>query len=67
MKSCIIFSCVLAAAMAAAYTDKFDNVDVMEILQNPVLFQNYYNCLMELGPCTADAKELRSKNSIKGI
>ncbi|XP_054277358.1 ejaculatory bulb-specific protein 3-like [Macrosteles quadrilineatus] len=59
----VIVSVVVAlAALAAAddgYTTKFDNVDIDNILQNDRLLKNYFHCLMDKGPCTADGKELK--------
>lgn len=43
------------------YTTKYDNIDIDRILQSKRLMQNYVNCLLEKGPCTADGKELKSK------
>nr|XP_012220507.1 PREDICTED: ejaculatory bulb-specific protein 3-like [Linepithema humile] len=42
------------------YTDKYDDVDVIQILENEKLRDQYYKCFMEQGPClTGDAKFLR--------
>ncbi|XP_059479528.1 ejaculatory bulb-specific protein 3-like [Neocloeon triangulifer] len=58
---------LLVAAAAAApqkvpdkYTNKFDTVDIDQILASERLVGNYFNCLMERGPCTAEGTELRS-------
>ncbi|XP_059478967.1 ejaculatory bulb-specific protein 3-like [Neocloeon triangulifer] len=63
------FQLVLLAALVAVavaqkdkketYTTKFDNIDIDQILKSDRLIKNYYNCLMEKGPCTADGKELK--------
>ncbi|XP_058821017.1 ejaculatory bulb-specific protein 3-like [Topomyia yanbarensis] len=56
---------VLAAAMVVvlgqdlSYTNKYDNIDVDEILKSPRLFTSYYKCLMDMGPCTAEGNELK--------
>ncbi|NP_001298147.1 ejaculatory bulb-specific protein 3-like precursor [Stomoxys calcitrans] len=52
---------VLIAAVSAEdkYTTKYDNVDVDEILKSDRLFKNYYNCLIDVGKCTPDARELK--------
>nr|ATI99856.1 chemosensory protein 17 [Oedaleus asiaticus] len=62
MKSCA-FALLLVGlvAAAAAYTTKYDNIDLDEILHNDRLLQNYYECLMkddETG-CTPDGVELK--------
>ncbi|XP_037720056.1 putative odorant-binding protein A10 [Drosophila subpulchrella] len=42
-----------------AYDDKFDNVDLDEILNQERLLINYIKCLEGTGPCTPDAKMLK--------
>nr|AYC12347.1 chemosensory protein 2 [Clostera restitura] len=65
MKSVVL--CVLGlAALAVAfpggdmYTDRYDDVNLDEILGNSRLLTPYLRCIMEEGKCTADGKELRS-------
>ncbi|CAG9837566.1 unnamed protein product [Diabrotica balteata] len=41
------------------YTTKYDNVDIDAIIKNERLLKNYFNCLMDEGPCNADGKELK--------
>uniref|UniRef100_A0A0K8TVF1 Chemosensory Protein n=1 Tax=Epiphyas postvittana TaxID=65032 RepID=A0A0K8TVF1_EPIPO len=65
MKSFIVVCFFALAAVAYArpgdqYTDKFDNVDLDEILSNRRLLVPYLKCVLEQGKCTADGKELRS-------
>lgn len=50
---------VLAKPAEEKYTTKYDNVDVNEILNNPRLFTNYVNCLLDKGNCTPEGKELK--------
>ncbi|EFN72617.1 Putative odorant-binding protein A10 [Camponotus floridanus] len=51
----IALMCVLAEE--EKYEDKYDDIDVHEILQNAKLREQYYKCFMVTGPCvTADAK-----------
>lgn len=46
--------CVLAEEL---YSDKYDNIDPISILQNDKLRDEYYNCFLEKAPCpTEDAK-----------
>lgn len=55
---------VLVAAVLAAddkYTNKFDNVNVDDILKNQRLLDNYFKCLMDKGRCTPDGAELKSE------
>ncbi|XP_070169011.1 ejaculatory bulb-specific protein 3-like [Polyergus mexicanus] len=50
----IALLCVFAEEL---YSDKYDYIDVKEILNNNKLQDQYYQCFMETGPCpTADAK-----------
>ena len=47
---------VWATQAEDTYSDKFDYVDVDEILANDRLREQYYKCFMETAPCmTADA------------
>ncbi|XP_076235356.1 chemosensory protein 3 [Calliopsis andreniformis] len=41
------------------YTDKFDNIDVDQILNSDRLLTNYFKCLMGEGRCTAEGNELK--------
>nr|QEV81552.1 chemosensory protein 7 [Grapholita molesta] len=62
----ILIVCVLALAAVAyarpgdTYTDKFDNVNLDEILENRRLLIPYIKCVLEQGKCTPDGKELKS-------
>ncbi|XP_050352516.1 ejaculatory bulb-specific protein 3-like [Nymphalis io] len=42
------------------YTDRYDNIDLDEILNNPRVLENYFKCIMDQGKCTPDGKELKS-------
>uniref|UniRef100_A0A1B0BW36 Uncharacterized protein n=1 Tax=Glossina palpalis gambiensis TaxID=67801 RepID=A0A1B0BW36_9MUSC len=57
----IIATLSVAVVMGAEekYTTKFDDVDVDEVLKSERLFKNYYNCLIDEGKCTPDARELK--------
>nr|AVM86426.1 chemosensory protein [Corythucha ciliata] len=65
MKVFVALAVFLALASAAPkpeeeqYSDKYDNVDLDEILNNDRLYKNYYNCLINKGHCSPDAKELK--------
>ncbi|XP_026277206.1 ejaculatory bulb-specific protein 3-like [Frankliniella occidentalis] len=41
------------------YTSRFDNVDLDTVLNSDRLLTNYFRCIMDEGPCTPDAKELK--------
>jgi len=49
------------------YTSRFDDVNLDEVLASDRLLGNYFRCLMERGPCTPDAAELRRKYKIRRI
>lgn len=65
IRVCVLVLAVLAAAAAQevkpTYSTRYDNIDLEEILRSERLLKNYFNCLMESGPCTPDGLELRSK------
>lgn len=44
------------------YDTKYDNIDLDELLKNDRLRKNYVKCLLNQGPCTPDAQELKSKS-----
>lgn len=50
------------AGKSQKYTTKYDNVNLQDILRNDRLFNNYYKCLLDNGPCTPDGQELKSKD-----
>ena len=49
----------VAARPEEKYTNKYDNIDIDQILHSERLLNNYYKCLMDEGRCTADANELK--------
>ncbi|KAK7865718.1 hypothetical protein R5R35_005512 [Gryllus longicercus] len=55
--------CTLWAVATAVerYTDKYDNINLQEILNNERLFKKYLECLLADSDsrCTADGRELR--------
>lgn len=64
MKNIITFSLFLLFAYVYAddkYTNKYDNINLDEILENKRLLKNYVNCLLDKGNCSPDGQELKSK------
>nr|QKK82663.1 chemosensory protein [Histia rhodope] len=63
MKSVTIL-CLLVALSSALpqnkYTDRYDNIDLDEILGNRRLLVPYVKCMLDQGPCTPEGKELRT-------
>lgn len=61
---CLAFAFVAVRAKETTYTDRFDSIDVDQILRNERLLKPYLNCLLKEGsPCTADARELKSNEN----
>lgn len=68
----VVLALLAAAAQAAPaapaaekldkYTTKYDTVDIDNILASDRLVNNYFNCLMEKGPCTPEGTELRGED-----
>nr|QRF70949.1 chemosensory protein [Semiothisa cinerearia] len=59
----LILSAVLAlAAFSAAdqYTDRYDELNVDEIVANRRLLVPYIKCVLEQGKCTAEGKEMKA-------
>ncbi|KAJ8717283.1 hypothetical protein PYW08_005682 [Mythimna loreyi] len=54
-----LISVVAVAWGASTYTDKWDNINVDEILESQRLLKAYVDCLMERGRCTPDGKALK--------
>ncbi|XP_055548197.1 ejaculatory bulb-specific protein 3-like [Wyeomyia smithii] len=50
---------IFVVAAQEQYSTKYDGIDIDEILKSERLFNNYYKCLMDDGPCTPDGKELK--------
>ncbi|CAH2042434.1 unnamed protein product, partial [Iphiclides podalirius] len=50
---------VLADEDKETYTDKYDNINIDEILENERLLEKYVECLLDKGKCTAEGKELK--------
>ncbi|XP_034835690.1 allergen Tha p 1-like [Maniola hyperantus] len=58
---CILVVAGLASAGEDTYTDRFDNVDVHEILNNKRLLITYLTCILEeKAKCTTEGRELKS-------
>ncbi|XP_053615079.1 ejaculatory bulb-specific protein 3 [Plodia interpunctella] len=61
----VILVCLLAVAALARpekeyYTDKYDNIDLDEILDNRRLLIPYIKCSLDQGKCSADGREMKS-------
>nr|XP_034835521.1 uncharacterized protein LOC117991987 [Maniola hyperantus] len=64
MKPIIIASLCLISFVVAKpaehYTDKFDGIDVKEVLANRRLLLPYVKCILDQGKCSPEGKELKS-------
>ncbi|KAH8232119.1 hypothetical protein KR038_006237 [Drosophila bunnanda] len=64
MKFLILVTLASLAAVAwgipsSTYTDKWDNINLDEILESQRLLRGYVDCLLDKGRCTPDAKTLK--------
>ncbi|KAL6261343.1 hypothetical protein P5V15_006440 [Pogonomyrmex californicus] len=50
----IALMCVLAEEL---YSDKFDDIEMIDILQNDAPQNEYYNCFVDTGSCVTDAQK----------
>nr|QLI62042.1 chemosensory protein 11 [Streltzoviella insularis] len=50
--------CILVNAQT--YTDKYDTINLDEVLSNKRLLGAYIKCVLEQGRCTPEGKELKS-------
>lgn len=59
----ILVVCMFAGLVAAGpqkeYTNKFDNINVDDVLSNNRILNNYIKCIMDKGPCTPEGRELK--------
>lgn len=58
LSACILMCLLLHSG--TAYESKYDSIDLDEVLANDRLRLNYVKCLLNEGPCTPDAQELKS-------
>nr|ALT31612.1 chemosensory protein 30 [Cnaphalocrocis medinalis] len=56
----LAFVTLVGFVSADLYTDRYDNINVEEILENRKLLVPYIKCVLEQGRCTPEGKELRA-------
>lgn len=66
MQKLIIVCLVALVACAVArpdgtYTDRYDNIDLKEIIDNRRLLVPYVKCLLGEGKCSPEGKELKGE------
>lgn len=64
MKWFVVISFLAIVALAVAdgggqYTDKYDNINLDEILDNRRVLVTYIKCALDLARCSPDGKELK--------
>ncbi|XP_063905819.1 ejaculatory bulb-specific protein 3-like [Zophobas morio] len=59
MKFVYLFLVLFGVVLCEQYTTKFDNINIDEILGSDRLLNNYFNCLLNKGPCSPDGDELK--------
>ncbi|XP_045501573.1 allergen Tha p 1-like [Colias croceus] len=50
----------VTAIAAQRYTDKYDGINIDEILSNKKVLSSYISCLLDKGRCSVNGKELKS-------
>ncbi|XP_026494664.1 allergen Tha p 1-like [Vanessa tameamea] len=59
--ACVLFLVTMVNSKPAdTYTDKFDTIDINEILENRRLLIPFIKCLLDQSKCSAEGKELKS-------
>lgn len=59
MKTILCLCALVAIAFAQKYTDKYDKIDVDELISNRRLLNPYIKCILDEGKCSADGRELK--------
>lgn len=57
----IISLFLIKIAVAEQYDDRYDDINVGEILSNKRLLTSYLKCLLDKGRCTPEGQELKGK------
>ncbi|XP_013162731.1 PREDICTED: ejaculatory bulb-specific protein 3-like [Papilio xuthus] len=55
----VFILCVVATSFAAQYTDKYDDINLKEIVENKRILLSYANCVLEKGKCSPEGKVLK--------
>lgn len=54
---------LFGTATAQPIANKQREISIDTLLNNNIVLTKYINCLLDVGPCTNDGRELKSKNS----
>ncbi|XP_045521962.1 allergen Tha p 1-like isoform X2 [Pieris brassicae] len=57
---CVCLFAFVALAVAEKYTDRYDNINLDDVLSNRRLLVPYLKCILDEGKCSADGKELKA-------
>ncbi|TGZ52089.1 ejaculatory bulb-specific protein 3-like [Temnothorax longispinosus] len=57
----LLFSLVYSGLVSGIeyYSDTYDNIDVDAIINSDRLLNQYVNCILDKGPCTADGRSIK--------
>ncbi|EFN88701.1 ejaculatory bulb-specific protein 3 [Harpegnathos saltator] len=65
---CLAALAVLAAVVAEElYSDMFDHINPDDILPNDELRNQYYNCIMDTGPCVTDDQKYMKEHAAEAF
>lgn len=51
----------LSLTLAEQYTDRYDDLDINEILANKRLLSTYIKCVLDQSRCTSEGKAIKCK------
>jgi len=59
----LLFSFMFSGLVSGTeyYSDSYNNIDVDAIINSDRLLNQYMNCILDKGPCTADGRSLKRK------
>lgn len=55
---------LISVVVCEQYTDRYDNINVDEILANRRLLMPYLKCLLDQGRCTPEGKEIKCESKL---
>lgn len=61
MKTSVLLSSFISLVVADFYSSRYDDFDVQPLIENDRILMGYMKCFLEMGPCTPDAKDFKSK------
>lgn len=58
---------LISVVVCEQYTDRYDNINVDEILANRRLLMPYLKCLLDQGRCTPEGKEIKCESKLQSL